>query len=242
MVGLGDFFGFFRGAGRTGRLQGLDPEASAAGARYTVFDTELTGLDEKSDNVISIGAVRITEGRIPAGDTLYMLVDPEAGVFRRDGVVIHGITPSDVAGRPVIDEAVYELYRFIGSDIMVGHCLSIDLGFLDRELKRIIGRGLDSPAADTYRIHQWLIAKDPEYRELVGKTKNGGLYEMAEKMGITVRDAHNAQMDAYITAQVFQRQLHLLAAKGVTTLGRLLRIADPHEGGDISSGIGDIRF
>ncbi len=32
--------------------------------RYVVVDTELTGLDEKKDSIISIGAVRMTGGRI----------------------------------------------------------------------------------------------------------------------------------------------------------------------------------
>ena len=38
-------------------------------ARYVVIDTELTGLDEKKDSIVSIGAVRMEGGRIEMGDS-----------------------------------------------------------------------------------------------------------------------------------------------------------------------------
>ena len=43
---------------------------------YVVVDTELTGLDEKKDSIVSIGAVRMTGGRIELGDMFYRLVSP----------------------------------------------------------------------------------------------------------------------------------------------------------------------
>ena len=209
----------------------ISPETPVKEARYVVLDTELTGLDEKSDSIISIGAVRVGGGKILAGEAFYMLVDPERS-FKRDGVVIHGITPSDVEEKPVIDEAVYELIRFIGSDLIVGHCVSIDLAFINRELKKITGKRINNPAVDTYLIHEWLKKSSAPYRDLFSHSGESDLYDIAGGLGISPGGAHNAEMDAYITAQLFQRYMPLLYTAGIDNLGKLLRVADPSKGGD----------
>lgn len=55
--------------------------------------------------------------------------------------------------------------------------------------------------------------------------------DMANKYGIEVKTLHNALYDAYITAQIFQRQIWQLQSYGITTLGDLVRISK--KGGDI---------
>lgn len=209
----------------------IAPDTPVKESRYVVLDTELTGLDEKADSIISIGAVRVVGGRVLAGEAFYMLVDPERG-FKREGVVIHGITPSDVEEKPVIDEAVYELIRFIGADVVAGHCISIDLAFINRELTRITGTKIKNPAVDTYLIHEWLKRASAPYRDLFSRSGESSLYEIAGRMGISPNGAHNAEMDAYITAQLFQRYMPLLAGAGIEKLGALLRVANPSKGGD----------
>jgi DNA polymerase-3 subunit epsilon len=216
---------------REGYSPALDMSMPVKGARYVVLDTELTGLDEKADSIISIGAVRVEGGRILTGDTFYMLVDPERS-FKREGVLIHEITPSDVEEKPVIDEAVYELVRFLGSDIIVGHCVSIDMAFINREFSKITGSRIKNPAVDTYLIHEWLKKASASYRDLFSRSGESSLYEIAGSLGISPSGAHNAEMDAYITAQLFQRYIPLLAGAGIENLGGLLRVADPLKGGD----------
>ena len=45
--------------------------------KYVVLDTEVTGLDEKKDSIVSVGAVRMRGGSIALGDTFYRLLKPE---------------------------------------------------------------------------------------------------------------------------------------------------------------------
>ena len=223
------FFDLF--AKREGHPPAQDTSTPVKEARYVVLDTELTGLDEKADSIISIGAVRVVGGRVLAGETFYMLVDPERS-FKREGVIIHEITPSDVEEKPVIDEAIYEIIRFIGTDVVIGHCISIDLAFINRELARITGKRVKNPAVDTYLIHEWLKKASASYRDLFSHSGESSLYEIAGGLGISPNGAHNAEMDAYITAQLFQRYIPLLARAGIENLGGLLRVADPSKGGD----------
>jgi len=54
------------------------------------------------------------------------------------------------------------------------------------------------------------------------------LVEIAGELGIEVQGAHNALMDAFMTAQVFQRLLPRLQALGIKSLGDMLRVGHPN--------------
>ncbi|HEY3347859.1 MAG TPA: 3'-5' exonuclease [Nitrospirota bacterium] len=211
--------------------QGANLNMPLKDARFVVLDTELTGLDEKRDSIVSIGAIRITNGRIDLGETFYKMAKP-GSELTRDSVVIHGITPSDVSGQPALEEVLMEFFRFCGGDTLVGHCLSIDLAFLNRHYKKALGSPLANPAVDSYMVHEWLAGRVPAYQESMGPCKKPDLYELAGRLGVLTRGAHNAEMDAFVTAQLFQRYIPILAEAGVTTVGELVRLADPFKGGD----------
>lgn len=197
-------------------------------ARYVVVDTELTGLDEKSDSIISIGAIKMTGGRIDFSDTFSRLINTES-VFKAESVVIHGITPSDLVEEPCMDEVLSEFIDFCGDDVLVGHLVSLDLQFINREMRKLLNSELGNPVIDTFSVFHWVNKK---------KKNNGfsssitGLYEMAKSLGVQVHDAHNAVMDSFITAQVFQRLLPAVMSEGVKTVNDLVRIGGPFKGGD----------
>lgn len=195
--------------------------------RAVVFDTELTGLNRKKDSIVSIGAVKMSGGRVEIGQTFYQLVNP--GIeMQAQVVVVHEITPSEVEEKPNIGPVLSRFLDFCGDDILIGHYISLDLAFVNRELKINQGHTLQNPAIDTMSLMHWWRSIDlnqgpdrlsPNHFELVA---------IAKELGIQVQGAHNALMDAFMTAQVFQRLLPRIMEKGVTTLGDLLRIGDPN--------------
>jgi DNA polymerase-3 subunit epsilon len=211
---------------RRPRAVEIEEDLPATEGRYVVVDTELTGLDEKRDSIVSIGAVRMEGGRIVFADAFSRLVNPEAA-FKPESVVIHGITPSDVAGWPAIEEALSDFLDFCGDDIIVGHLVFLDLMFINREMKKILGATLQNPVIDTFSLFHWLKRKTMQ-----NEYSLTGLFDIARHMGIPVRGAHDAVMDAFTTAQVFQRLLPMLREEGVRTLGDLVRVGDPCKGGD----------
>ncbi len=196
-------------------------------ARYVVFDTELTGLKPKKDSIVSIGAVRMTGGRIDAGDVYYRLVEPRTELTGRS-VVIHGITPSDAAQWPDIDTLLPEFVEFCRSSVLVGHVVSIDLAFLSQEAKRVLGAALENPVVDTFALYRWLRKReDNTCAYYDGNGEDAALYALAERYQISVDSAHNALSDAFVTAQLFQRFLTQLPGLGIRTVRDLLRIAVP---------------
>jgi len=217
---------------RTKRME-IDETLSIREMRYVVIDTELTGLDERKDSIVSIAAIRMVGGRIDLEDTFYRLVNPETELTA-ESVIIHGITPSEVAKKPGIEKALSEFLQFCGNDVVVGHCVSIDLSFINREMKRMLGYTMKNHAVDTSAIYEWIQKKFSSRRAFPYSFTDSGLYDIAQFFGIPVNGAHNAVMDAFITAQVFQRFIPMLIDGGIKSIGDLLSVGNPSKGGDRS--------
>jgi DNA polymerase-3 subunit epsilon len=179
----------------------IDEHMPITDVRYVVVDTELTGLDENRDSIVSIGAARMTGGKIDIGDTFYRLVSPRTELTAAS-VVIHEITPSDVVMSPVIEPVLEEFLEFCGADILVGHFISIDLAFLNREMKRLRNAAIRNRVVDTFSIYDWL-RKRGKSRDCFATPLTGyRLYDIARCFNVPVNGAHNAIMDAYATAQL----------------------------------------
>jgi DNA polymerase-3 subunit epsilon len=218
----------FRRSGRPEEDMGLDIRE----AGFVVIDTELTGLDEKRDSILSIGAIRMKGGRIDLSGNFDRLVNPETDI-RAESVVIHEIVPSEVSEKPGIGPVLEEFLDFCGKDIIVGYCVDLDLEFLNRETKRLFGTIIRNAALDIMPVFEWLRGREA-WRESGGSDLPAqcSLYDIAKHFGISVNGAHNAIIDAFITAQVFQRVVPVLVASGIGTTGDLIRFVKSLKGGD----------
>jgi DNA polymerase-3 subunit epsilon len=209
-----------------------DKNARLEDISYVVIDTELTGLNEKKDSIVSIGAVRMTGGRIDLGNSFYRLLNPRTALTAQS-VIIHEITPSETIKKPDIDSVLAEFLDFCGDDILVGYCISIDMGFLNRETRRINGHEIKNPVLDIQAIHEWASKNAAlQGKEWVTIPKQYKLYDIAKHFNIPVNGAHNAVIDSYITAQIYQRFIPLLREAGITSIGELLKLSEKYKGGD----------
>lgn len=197
-----------------------------SGARFAVIDTELTGLDPRRDSIVSLGALRISGGRIDLADRFYEEVRP-ASALTAASIVLHGITPQEVCDRRTIGAVLQDFAAFSGTDILVGHFVEIDLSFLQRALASTGLPAIPNPALDTWPLYEWLSSREPRGGEGLPRLNDPRLPELAGALGVPCRSEHNALADAFVTAQVFQRLLRSLDRWGITTTAQLLRIADP---------------
>lgn len=205
----------------------IDTSMLLSEASYVVMDTELTGLDIKKDSVISIGAIKMSGGRIDIGNTFYRLINPSSRM-NREGIVIHGITPSDVESQPPIEEVINEFTEYCGNDSIVGHFINMDIKFINREIQRFRGRPVKNILLDTFRIYEWIKQNEHSFsRNNTFDRDDMTLFAIAREYGITINGAHNALNDAYITAQLFQRFLSMLPALGVHKLRDIIRVGKP---------------
>lgn len=205
----------------------LNMKSPVDNADFTVFDTELSGLDFKRDCVISIGAIKMKGGRIYPGKGYYSLVRPVSELNCKS-VVVHGITHTDLCTARDEGSVIGEFLEFAGDSALVGHFSGMDIRFLNKSLRRMYNVSIESPVIDTASIHKWLMTNEGSYAKLFksnGETMD--LFYLAKKLGVKIDQAHNAFYDAYVTAQILQRQMHYLKDAGLKTIGEMAKIGRP---------------
>jgi DNA polymerase-3 subunit epsilon len=176
---------------------------------YTVFDTETTGLDPSAgDEVISIGAVRIVNGRVLAGDIFDQLVDPQRPVTEASAK-IHGIRAEMLSGQPTIATVLAAFHKFCDDTVLVGHNAAFDLRFLQLK-EEPTGIRFTQPVLDTLLLSA-VLHDDLESHMLEA---------IAERYGINVVGRHTAVGDAIVTGEIFLRMIPLLEGRGIVTLSQ----------------------
>lgn len=176
---------------------------------YTVFDTETTGLSpSEGDEIISVGAVRIVNGRLLRQECFDRLIRPRCPV-RRESQEIHGITAEMLAPQPPIEEVLPLFHRFTEDTVLVAHNAAFDMRFLQIAQART-GVEFVLPVLDTLMLSALAHPGHPEAEHR--------LERIAARLGIAVVGRHTALGDAIVTGEVFLKLLPLLAERGIRTL------------------------
>ncbi|WP_291321224.1 3'-5' exonuclease [Desulfonatronospira sp.] len=189
---------------------------------FVVLDTELTGLNVKKDEIVSIGALRINELRIDMEESFYYCACPTRDVPKQS-VVIHGITPSEAQKAPPLKEALQKLLDYCGNAIIVGHNINLDISVINRELKKHFGGALYNPCIDTMRLArvykegQWTGAYE-FYEEYSYNLRN-----LSREFGLPLFAEHNAFTDALQTAYLFIYLAHKIQDRTAWTLKDLCK-------------------
>ncbi|HJV50496.1 MAG TPA: exonuclease domain-containing protein [Noviherbaspirillum sp.] len=181
---------------------------------YTVFDTETTGLHpDAGDEIISIGAVRIVNGRLLEQESFDQLVQP-GQQLKPESTAIHGIDDAMLKGRPRIGEVLPQFHRFAEDTVLVGHNAAFDMKFL--QLKEAsTGIRFGQPVLDTLLLSQVLHPNQAQHT----------LEAIARRFGVEIVGRHTALGDAAVTGEVFLKMIPLLAEKGIFTLKQALDAA-----------------
>jgi len=175
---------------------------------FTVFDTETTGLSpSEGDEIVSIGAVRIVNGRLLEHETFEQLVNPQRRMSAQASRIT-GIDSSMLEGQPTIDQVLPAFREFCEDTVLVAHNAAFDMRFL-RLKEEATGVRFTQPVLDTLLLSAVL---HPDFEK-------HALDALAERMGINVIGRHTALGDAIMTGEAFLKMIPLLAERGIRTLG-----------------------
>lgn len=174
---------------------------------YTVFDTETTGLSPSDgDEIISIGAVRIVNGRLLKHEAFEQLIDPRRSLSP-ESMRIHGILPRMLKGQPTIEQVLPRFYQFTEDTVLVAHNAAFDMRFLQIKEGRT-GIAFTQPVLDTLLLSAVVHPTEESH----------SLESIAEKLGINIIGRHTSLGDAIVTGEVFLKLIKLLAERGIVTL------------------------
>ena len=178
---------------------------------WVALDCETTGLNVATDQIISIGAVRIVGDRLLTSQRLELLVRPSRPISDAS-VRVHGLRAQDVANGLDPDDAMMQLMHFIGSRPLVGYYLEFDLAMINRAIFPLLGMGLPQQRFEVSALfydHQQ--RQLPPYQQ--GATIDLRFATLMRTLDLPLRGAHDALSDAVMAGLAFIKLRALLTGR-----------------------------
>ena len=182
---------------------------------FIVFDLETTGIGAKSNEIIEIGAVKVSNQKIV--DRFSQFVNPNRPI-PYNITQLTSIDDSMVADAPDIDEVLPKFLEFCGDAVMVAHNASFDIGFINQKAK---DRNIktDFTVIDTVSMSRALLPELKKYK----------LDTVAKALGVSLENHHRAVDDAEATAEIFLKLVMRLDEKNIHNLKELNDFGVPDE-------------
>lgn len=162
---------------------------------YCAIDLETTGLDFKTDEIISIGAVQIQSARIITEANYYREVRPKQDPTS-NSIRIHGIRAVDLADAAPIESVMPEIADLLRGRVVIAHAAWIENAFLKERL-----RNLDIDYSKRM-IDTAGLARACEFVE-DDIDQEPSLELLARALKLPVYSPHHALGDALTTAIIF---------------------------------------
>ena len=182
-----------------------------ASTRFLVLDCEMSGLDVKKSQLLSLGWVMIEHGRIVNASARHQLIHADRGAG--DSSKIHGLLDSSLAGATSVASVLMLLIKHMQDAVLVFHHAPLDIRFLQKAAIEnfrcpLLFSYIDTMLVEKRRVH------------LQGKTMGLRLSQCRERYGLTSSQQHNALADAQATAEL------LLAQASYLGKGHELKLSD----------------
>ena len=174
---------------------------------FVAFDLETTGLSDRTDKIIEIGAVRMKDGKEVA--RFQTFVDP-GQPLRKEIVDLTGITDEMLRDAPKLSEILTKFVEFVGEDVLVAHNADFDTGFIRAACKRL-NIPYNFTSVDTLVLSQNLMPQLNRHK----------LNLVADALSLPEFHHHRASDDAVICGLIMHKHIQTLQEMGVYRLAQL---------------------
>jgi len=171
-------------------------------ADYTVLDVETTGLSKYCCKLTEIAALKVRDNRIV--EKYQSLINPECEISEFI-TSLTGIDNELVKNERTINEVIPEFISFLGEDIMVGHNVGFDFGFINHNSQKHLNLSLINPRLCTIKLS----------RRLLPDLASRKLASLCNYFEITNDNAHRAMGDCIATNRVFSKMNAILHNNGI---------------------------
>lgn len=157
---------------------------------YVLVDIETTGLSPVEDEIIEIGAIKVKDNK---------MVDTYSQLIKIDRILpefitnLTGITDEMLQTGKMPDIVLNEFVDFVGTNVIIGHNVNFDLGFLINKCKKYLNYNLSNDYIDTLYMARRLVPNSVNYK----------LGTLAKLFNISYAGAHRGLKDVEITYEVY---------------------------------------
>lgn len=181
---------------------------------YAVVDIETTGGSvANGDRIIQFGCVLIEEDKIV--QQFAVDINPLVNIPKKIELLT-GITNQKVANAPYFEDIAPTIFNLLDGCIFVAHNIHFDFIFLMEELKRCGLPSLKNKGMDTVELAQIILPTESSFR----------LNDLALAFDFTHQNPHQADSDAYVTAELFLLLKKKLKKLPLVTVERLVELAE----------------
>ncbi|MDR3156616.1 MAG: hypothetical protein LBT69_01720 [Lactobacillales bacterium] len=173
-----------------------------------VVDLETTAPNHKEGRIIQIGIALIQNDKIVS--TFSTDVNPGVEIPQKIERLT-GITNAQVKVAPFFEEVAATIVSLLKDTIFVAHNIRFDYSFLNAELRQIGFPELNLCRFDTVELAQIFLPTAASFR----------LRDLAKKFQLNHDRPHQADSDAYVTAQLFLKIKEIIEAIPDQTLKKL---------------------
>lgn len=176
----------------------------ATNDEWICLDLEMTGLNAKTDYILSVGAVKIIRENdqfsLQVGEGLSIICHPPI-MPTQESIVVHGLRPIDVENGISYEQMLPILLNFIGNRPIVGFCTQMDITFVNALARPFLGVNLPNKLLDVSLMEQQIRQKRNKNPDMIVERRH--LNDLLIQYDIPLLPAHDAFNDAVMTAMLF---------------------------------------
>ncbi|MGR3764804.1 ATP-dependent DNA helicase DinG [Rossellomorea sp. NS-SX7] len=177
--------------------------------KLIVVDLETTGNSpRKGEKIIQISAVIIENGEIVDQFTSFVAPGKAIPPFIEE---LTGINDEMVADAPEFHEIAPKILELLENGVFVAHNVTFDLSFLQAELEEAGYNTFNGPAFDTVELAKIAMPSADSFK----------LSELSNSLSLSHVRPHQADSDAYVTAELLLHFINTLVKLPLVTLEKL---------------------
>jgi ATP-dependent DNA helicase DinG len=181
--------------------------------KLVVIDLETTGNSpKKGEKIIQLSAVIIESGKIIDQFTSFVSPGKPIPAFIEE---LTGINDEMVKDAPAFHEIAPKILELLDHGIFVAHNVQFDLSFLQAELEEAGYNPFKGPAFDTVELAKVALPSADSFK----------LTELSNSLELSHVRPHQADSDAYVTAEILLYFIQELSKLPLVTLEKLHKLS-----------------
>jgi DNA polymerase-3 subunit epsilon len=183
---------------------------------FLVADAEMSSLDVKEGELLSVGWVAIEQGSIALDSARHYLIKPENSVGQ--SATIHNLRDCELEEAGTRAAVLQYFLEAAAGKVLVFHNAALDMAYLNGVSRREFNAPILMPAVDTMLQEKAVLDR----RDIPIQSGALRLQACRDRYNLPAYPAHNALVDALATAELLLAQAKHRGGGDAFNLGRLL--------------------